>query len=192
MDGRFDDDKSFVFTNGMTSALTISAGATNALMSFRVSPTVSNGIAGSGFGSREIINRMQMVLRELGLLSGGQFLITLVLNGVLSSATPNWTNVGGSSLAQYINHSAGTTITGGETIYGFYTNSSGGSTNLTTTSQDLPLVRDLGNSIVGGGVAAATSGFYPDGPDIVTVMARNVSASSATIFGRMSWTEAQA
>ena len=192
MDGRYDDDKSFVFTNGMTTALAVAAGARNALMSFRVSPSVSNGIPGAQIGTREIVNRMQMVLRQLDLLSAGTFLITIVLNGRVSSSTPTWSNVGGSSLAQYINHSSATTIAGGETIYGFYTNSSGGSTNLTTTSQELALVRDLGNSILGGGTSASQTGFYPDGPDIVTIMAQNVGASSANIFGRLSWTEAQA
>ena len=191
MDGRFDDDKSFVFTQGMTTSLSVSSGATNALMSFRVAPTASNGIPGSQLGVREIINRMQMVLRQLDLLSGGQFLITLVLNGRVSSATPNWSNVGGSSLAQYINHTSATTISGGEVIFGFFTNAAGGS-NFTSTSVDLPLVRDLGNSILGGGTAASNTQFYPDGPDMVTVMARNVGGASANVFARMSWTEAQA
>jgi hypothetical protein len=192
MDGRYDDDKSFVFTNGMTTALSIAAGARNALMSFRIAPSVSNGTPALQLGQRELTNRMQMVLRQLDLLSAGTFLITIVLNGKVSSATPVWANVGGSSLAQYVNHTATTTIAGGETIYGFYTNSSGGSTNLTTTSQDLPLVRDLGNSIIGGGTSNPTTGFYPDGPDMVTIMAQNVGASSSNIFARLSWTEAQA
>lgn len=191
MDGRYDDDKSFVFTSGMTTALSIASAATNAIMSFRVSPAVSNGIAGTTLGSRELVNRMQLVLRQLDLFSNGQFLVTLVLNGTVSSATPNWTNVGGSSLAQYINHTATTTITGGEVIYGFYLNTSGG-TNYTTTSVELNLVRDLGTSILSGGVAAANSGIYPDGPDVITVMCRNIGTGAANVFGRMSWTEAQA
>lgn len=192
MDGRFDDDKSFVFTNGMTSSLSVTNGTRNALMSFRIAPSVSNGTPALQLGQREITNRMQMVLRQLDLLSGGAFLITIVLNGRVSSSTPTWSNVGGSSLAQYINHTSATTIAGGEIIYGFYTNASGGSSNLTTTSMDLPLVRDLGNSILGGGTSASQTGFYPDGPDIVTIMAQNVGGSTSSIFARLSWTEAQA
>jgi hypothetical protein len=192
MDGRYDDDKSFVFTNGMTSSLAVASGARNALMSFRISPSVSNGTPASRLGQRELVNRMQMVLRQLDLLSAGTFLITIVLNGRVSSATPVWQNVGGSSLAQYINHTSTTTIAGGEVIFGFFTNASGGASTFTTTSQDLPLVRDLGNSILGGGTTDPQTGFYPDGPDIVTVMAQNVGASSANVFARMSWTEAQA
>jgi hypothetical protein len=191
MDGRFDDDKSFVFTKGMTTTLSVAASANNALMSFRIAPSVSNGITGTTLGSRELVNRMQMVLRQMDIFSNGQFLITIVLNGTVSSATPNWSSVGGSSLAQSIAHTATTTITGGETIFGFFINSSGG-TNYSTTQQDLVLVRDMGTSILSGGTAAANVGVYPDGPDIVTIMAQNIGASAGNIFARLSWTEAQA
>ncbi len=190
MDGRYDDDKSFVFTSGTTTALSVGSNATNVLMSFRVAPVVHNGIVGSQIGQRELINRMQMVLRQLDLFSNGQFLCTLVLNGTPSAGA--WTNVGGSSLAQYINHAATTTITGGEVIYGFYLNSAGGTTNYTATSESLELVRDLGNSILGGGTTAVAGSIYPNGPDIVSVVVRNLTGTASNVFGRLSWTEAQA
>ena len=212
MDGRYDDDKSFVFTQGMTTALSVALNATNVLQSFRISPSVHNGLPGTTIGAREIVNRMQMVIRQLDMLSAGQFLVTLVLNGSVSAggatAAQQWLNVGGSSLVQYINHTAASTITGGEVIYGFFTNSSGGTTNLTTTSMDLPLVRDLGNGILGGYSAqnslygstnntitaiTGAAAVYPDGPDVVSIVVRNLSGSSAfTIYSRLSWTEAQA
>jgi hypothetical protein len=192
MDGRYDDDKSFVFTQGMPIARSIPAGQRMALQSFRVAPSVNNGVPGNRLGDREVINRMQMVLRQLDLLSGGQILIEIVLNGSTANATPTWSSVGGSSLVQYINHGPDTRIENGEIIYGFFTNSSGGSSNLTTTSMDLPLVRDLGNSILGGGTSDPNRGFYPDGPDIITICARNVGAAAASIYSRLSWTEAQA
>ena len=191
MDGRYDDDKSFVFTQGMTSTLAIAAGATNALLSFRIAPSVSNGLAGTTLGSREIVNRMQMVLRQLDFTSTGQFLITLVLNGFVGNGSVSWQSVGGSSLAQYVPHQGTTTITGGETIYGFYLNSAGGA-SFTTTQQELSLVRDMGSSILGGGESRSNTAFYPDGPDIITIMARNISASTSSCACRLSWTEAQA
>ncbi len=192
MDGRYDDDKSFVFTTGTTTALAVAAGATNALISMRIGPSVSNGVISSNIGEREIINRMQLILRQLDLFSNGQFLVTVVLNGTVSSATPTWTNVGGSSLAQYVNHSTTTTITGGEVIYGFYLNSAGGTTNYTATSTDLNLVRDLGTSILSGGGTAPNANIYPNGPDVITIMCRNIGSASSNVFGRISWTEAQA
>jgi hypothetical protein len=175
----------------MVSTLAITNGVNNALMSIRIAPTVSNGVSASTLGTREIINRMQMVLRQMDLFSNGQFLITLVLNGKVSAAD-SWQSQGGSSLAQYVLHTAGTTISGGESVFGFFLNTSGGSTNYTTTQQDLSLVRDMGTSILSGGATAANVSIYPDGPDIITVMAQNIGSASANLFGRMSWTEAQA
>lgn len=192
MDGRYDDDKSFVFTQGTSVARSVPPGQRMAIQSFRVAPSVSNGVPGSRLGEREIVNRMQMILRQLDLLSGGQFLMEILLNASTANATPQWASVGGSSLVQYVNHAADTRIDGGEVIYGFFTNSSGGSTNLTTTSVELNLVRDLGNSILGGGTLEPNRGFYPDGPDIITICARNVGSTAASIFSRLSWTEAQA
>ncbi len=192
MDGRYDDDKSFVFTQGMSVARSVPPGQRMALQSFRVAPSVSNGVPGSRLGDREIINRMQMILRQMDLLSGGQFLIEILLNPSTANATPQWASVGGSSLVQYVNHGADTRVDGGEVIYGFFTNSSGGTTNLTTTQVELNLVRDLGNSILGGGTLDPTRNFYPDGPDIITVCARNVGTAAASIYSRLSWTEAQA
>ena len=191
MDGRYDDDKSFVFTQGMTSTLAITAGATNALLSFRIAPSVSNGLAGSTLGTRELVNRMQMVLRQLDFTNTGQFLVTLVLNGFVGNGTASWQSVGGSSLAQYVAHQGTTTISGGETIYGFYLNTAGGS-NFTTTQQELDLVRDMGSSILGGGETRSNTAFYPDGPDIITIMARNIGSATASCACRLSWTEAQA
>jgi hypothetical protein len=192
MDGRYDDDKSFVFTQGMRAAQSVPAGQRMALQSFRIAPAVNNGVGGNALGDREVVNRMQMTLRQLGVLSGGQFLIEIMLNASTANAAPVWQNVGGSSLAQYVNHAVNTRIENGEVIYAFFTNSSGGSTNLTTTSVELDLVRDLGNSILGGGTNDPRSGFYPDGPDIVTIVARNVGTGAASVFSRLSWTEAQA
>jgi len=96
-------------------------------------------------------------------------------------------------LAQTITHVSTTTITGGESVYGFFVNTSGGSTNYTTTTTDLSLVRDMGTSILSGGNAAGNVNIYPDGPDVITIMATNLTASTAAnIAIRLSWTEAQA
>jgi len=198
MDGRYDDDKSFVFTQGSqtsaTTATAVAGNADNAILSFRIAPSVSNGIASSQIGIRELANRMQMVLRQLDVFTNGQFLITLVLNGVPSTSVA-WINVGGSSLAQYARYTSATTISGGEVVFGFYTNppATAGSTGYVTTQQELALVRDLGTSILGGGSTNSNTGIFPDGPDTITIMARNLTAStSQNISARLSWTEAQA
>jgi hypothetical protein len=188
MDGRYDDDKSLLFTYGTSAAVTVAAGATNALLSIRVAPSVDNGVGGV-FGSRELVNRMQLILRALDVTlttASSNLLIVAVLNGVVSSGA-TWVRPtgGNSSLAQVAEYAAGVTITGGDITGGFFVS--------TTTSIDLSTVRDLGNSILGGGTGTtSTSNIFPDGPDVLTIMVRNLGAANATLFGRISWTEAQA
>lgn len=189
MDGRFDEDKQFLFTSGSTTALSVpTVGNRFALLSIRLAPSVSAGLTGA-FGVREIINRMQLSLQEIGIYAQGNYLVTLVLNGTVSAAD-TWTNVGGSSLAQVCFHGAARTVAGGETVGGFYVNSGG--TTFGTTTYNLSRVRDLGNSILGGGAAAVNTQFYPDGPDMLTVVVQALTTGTSSVFGRISWTEAQA
>jgi hypothetical protein len=191
MDGKFDDDKSLIFTYGTTSVATIAAGAANAILSIRLAPSVDNGQIGA-FGAREVINRMQLKLNSLGLTFTGTaqpLLVTAVLNGTPSAATA-WTNavanaaVANSSLAQIATHGSSVTVTGGEVAGGFFLQG--------TDRLDLTPVRDLGNSILGGGAANSNTGIYPDGPDTITIVVRNLGAANATVFSRLGWTEAQA
>ena len=192
MDGRFDDDKSFVFVAGMQTAISnIGAGITQPLISIRVAPSVDNGLTGI-LGNREIINRMQLVLRTMGAFTTGanmSFLISLRLNGRVNGGT--FAGVGGSSLAQVAYHTSGQTISGGEQVFAFFTTTPG------VTGQDLSTVRDIGNSILGGGnsssVPTSALNVYPDGPDIITLCATNItSVTTNSINARISWTEAQA
>jgi UDP-N-acetylmuramate dehydrogenase len=46
--------------------------------------------------------------------------------------------------------------------------------------------------ILGGGSNAVNTEIYPDGPDVLTIVASNVGTETATLVGRVSWTEAQA
>jgi hypothetical protein len=188
MDGRYDDDRSFLFSAGMPNLLNNQGNGTRyALMSVRLAPSVDQGQTGL-LGVREILNRMQLTLRQMDAYStGAVFRIDLVLNGKVGSGT--FTAVGGSSLAQIAYHAANTTITGGETVASFFTNVGN------SISQDLNLIRDIGNSIYGGGtsltVPTTASGLYPDGPDVIAVCATAFGGTNS-ITARVSWTEAQA
>jgi len=159
----------------------------------RVAPSASGSQPGSTIGSREIQNRMQMILNTMDIYGAYPTYIQIYLNAQLSANAAGWQNVGGSSLAQYIFHTSANpvTITGGEVIYATYLNTVGG-TNLTTTTVDLTQVRDLGNSVLGGGYAASQIGVYPDGPDTITVVGTNLFTSPANTYVRLAWTEAQA
>jgi hypothetical protein len=195
MDGRFDDDKSLIFTYGQTGTTTISSGQSRALFSIRVAPSIDNGVT-AVFGARELINRMQLKLVALDVsvvgVTTGTLLVRAYLNGVPSTAT-TWTNAVGnvanianSSLAQIADYSGGSaTVSGGEVTAGFFVGSG-------ANSIDLTQVRDLGNSILGGGGPTADRQIYPDGPDTLTIVATNLSAAAANVAGRLSWTEAQA
>jgi hypothetical protein len=176
-----------------TQTLTFTGLTSKALFSIRVAPSVDNGIP-AAFGSRELINRMQLVLRALDITTrtaSVNLLVTAVLNGVPSGST-TWRNVvqdsaslASSSLSQIADYAAGSvTVSGGENTGGFFVNS--------TQSIDLSNVRDLGNAILGGGGATANVNIYPDGPDVLTIVVTNLAAATADVVGRLSWTEAQA
>ena len=198
MDGRYDDDKSFIFQAGQNTALAnLGANSSAALLSIRLAPSVDSGITGV-LGARDLINRMQLTLRQMDIVATGTaaiFRVELVLNGRIGgSGAGAFASAGGSSLAQIATHATATpftTVTGGETILSFFVYTP------SVVQQDLNLVRDLGNSILGGGlnntVPTSTVNLFPDGPDVVTIRVTNVSAvTTSTIASRLSWTEAQA
>ena len=198
MDGRYDDDKSFIFQAGQNTALAnLGANASAALLSIRLAPSVDSGITGV-LGARDLINRMQLTLRQMDVVATGTaaiFRVELVLNGRIGgSGAGAFASAGGSSLAQVATHAVATpftTVTGGETILSFFIFTP------SVVQQDLNLVRDLGNSILGGGlnntVPTTAINLFPDGPDVVTIKVTNVSAvTTNTIASRLSWTEAQA
>lgn len=61
---------------------------------------------------------------------------------------------------------------------------------------DLSQVRDLANSIIGGGlnntVPTSRANMYPDGPDVLYVVATNTTGGAVTLLARLNWKEAQA
>ena len=201
MDGGFDNDKSLQFIYGENNTAAVPVGATIPLLSLRVSPAVDSGVA-STLGLKEIINRMQLTMQQLEVLTNGAFLVTLILNGNIAAAGQGLTGtlntygriaVGTSSLAQIADHTGNCSINGGENIFGFYAVNAAGSTNFSIIQGDLTKLRDLGNSILGGGITnVPNTNVYPDGPDVVTIAAQNIGTTVANISARISWTEAQA
>jgi hypothetical protein len=173
----------------------------------RIAPSVDSG-NGRQFGVREIVNRMQLTLSSMDVYSQGQFLIEGILNpssitGSGLSLPSSWSSVsvGGGSLSQLYYWDSGSTlgaavsatgtVTGGDRIFGYYTENSGG-TNFSVTSQSLLNIRDIGTSIISGDGNSTNPG-YPNGPDILVITATNLNVSgSANISTRISWTEAQA
>ena len=201
MEGRYDDDRAYVYTVGTRRGAIIESGQTKALLALRLAPSVDNGITGN-FGTRELINRMQLVFRTAEISATGSLFVELVLNPGISTTLP-WEPVGGTSLAQYCDigsvQTGGkvtTELTGGEVIYGFYAENG-------VSAYSLETVKEISNSILGGGsndyeqtVPPNPSGLFPDGPEVIGVRITNITGGkgnndlAADI--RLSWTEAQA
>jgi len=162
------------------------------LISVRLAPSVDTSAPGF-LGEREIINRMQLILNSVGILSTHAATIKLILNGQLS--TNAWERVTNPSLSQLINHTNVDSISGGLSVYNFEVQGGTGTSSRqpVLTTEALGEIATLGNSIMGG------DNVYPDGPDVLTVVAslsEDPSTVSGTnpfiISGRISWSESQA
>jgi hypothetical protein len=196
MDGGFTNDVSLIYNYGMTAAVSTTTGATVPIMAIRVAPSVDNGTVGT-LGVKEIINRLQLQMREVALLTTTSYLVQFILNGVLGGTngftafgSPTQNNTNTTSIVQVAtNVNVATTISGGESVAAFFSNVTG------QTSLDITGVAAFGNSAMGGGLSNAVpssqAGTYPDGPDILYVCVSQVGASG-TAFARLSWQESQA
>lgn len=162
------------------------------LISIRLAPSVDSSLTGE-LGKREIINRMQLQLDSLGVLSTHETEISLILNPALS--VDNYENVDSPSLCQLIRHGPSDLLSGGQKILSFRAagGSVEGSRRLTnTTNFNLERISSLGNSIIGG------DGIFPNGPDLLTVVANVVDSTGVStsnpysVTGRITWQESQA
>ena len=161
------------------------------LVSIRLGPAVDNGFVGK-IGIRDIINRMQLSLAQVGIVTTHDINVTLLLNPNLDNI--EFDGVRKPSLSQLIRHNKGDIVSQGVEIFNFRV--SGNSTRTASiandASQQLGDVFELGNSILGG------DGTFPDGPDILTVAIEPTDTSAitdATPFrasASITWTESQA
>jgi len=165
------------------------------LISIRLAPSVDNNLTGA-IGQREIINRMQLQLKSLGMTLSHDCEVDLILNGSISNL--DFTSVNNPSLSQLIKHAGGDKVIGGTIIFSL--RASGGSVGISTSSKrlsnttdfDLSQITDLGNCILGG------DGVYPNGPDLLTIAIKPVDTSEIsatsplTVSSRITWTESQA
>jgi hypothetical protein len=169
---------------------TIVAGETTAvdltqplpLISIRLAPSVDSSLTGA-VGEREIINRMQMALRQAGVTSNQDLEIFMILNSLPSKL--DFENVDSPSLSELIEHESGDTLIGGTVVYSL--KASSGSVEI-----DLKDLIELGNSILGG------DGIFPAGPDMLTLAVQPQDTSTIDgnnpffVSGKISWSESQA
>ena len=131
---------------------------------------------------------MQLKLASVGILTSHETEISLKLNGRLS--TDAYQNVQEPSLCQLVRHASNETVSGGSTILSF--RAAGAGTGESTATYDLSQISTLGNSILGG------DGTFPNGPDILTVVANIVDSTTVStnnpfaVSARVTWQESQA
>ena len=192
MDGKFEDDKAYLFTvasgSGGSDTITIPqtlSGTPVPILSLRLAPSVDSSLVGL-LGQRDLINRMILTPSSCGVVLGNTnnrpASVRLILNGNLSQSA-YFTNYGSPSLCQVIKHTgqAADSITGGITIYEFRA-----AVN-SPIQQELEKLLELGNSILGGDFV------YPNGPDVLTLaVVPTDSAAATTVTARFTWTESQA
>jgi hypothetical protein len=197
MDGRFDEDRGYTFSRAGT-LNSISTGNPYCLLNIRLAPTVDNGIP-AGYGIRDLTNRMQLWPMGGDVAATDSVIVSVILNGQLTSPAPVWNNVGGNSLSQY--DDTATTVVGGETVYQVYTQpaparqtyynyfgqpiTSG--VNFGVTTFDLSKIKELNNALNGG------FNTYPDGPDTLSIVVQPLNANVAYVArASLRWSENQA
>ena len=192
MDGKFEDDKAYLFSvaSGSSGSDTISipqtlAGTAVPILSIRLAPSVDTSLVGP-LGERDLVNRMILKMNSTGLVVGNTnsrpASVRLILNGNLSQSA-YFTNYGAPSLCQIIKHTgqSADTVTGGVTIFEFRA-----AVNSPIT-QELKELVELGNSILGGDYV------YPNGPDVLTLaIVPTDTAAATTVTARLTWVESQA
>jgi hypothetical protein len=152
------------------------------LISLRLSPSVSEGLTGK-LGDRDVINRMQLRLKEIGISSTNLVDVKVLLNPRLNNL--NFTGVDAPSLTQIVEHTSADTVSGGVQVYNF--RGAGGTSGAEgTTVVDVSTLFEMSNSILGG------DSIFPDGPDIITIAVARLTGNSTLTSAKLTWSEAQA
>ena len=184
MDGGFDTDRGYFF-NYAELANSVNGGASETAFFIRLAPSVSNSIAGN-FGDRDLINRSQLLLQRLQLQSDKPIQVYGILNpGNIDASTLTWSSVNTVALGSQpsfaqISTSSSTTAEPGEQIFSTLGPPAG------FAEIDLSNLKELSNSAIGG------YSNFPDGPDVLAVVVRNLSDQTALVNLNLFWSEAQA
>lgn len=184
MDGNFDTDRGYYFNYAET-AVPLTANQSKTVFFLRLAPSVSNSIAGN-FGDRDLINRAQLLLQRLQVQSDSSVQVYGILNpGNIDASTLTWSAVNTVALGSQPSFAQISTST--------TTPATPGEQNFSTLGQpggfsdiDLSNLKELTNSAIGG------YSNYPDGPDVLAVVVKNLSASAASVNVNLFWSEAQA
>jgi hypothetical protein len=168
MDGGFDIDRGYYFNySGLNT--TVPTGDSHTAFFVRLAPSVSNSISGN-LGDRDLINRSQLLLQKLQVQSNQSVQVYGILNpGNIDAASLDWTSVNTPTLGSqpsFAQIADGLTYPAepGEQIFSTLGQPNGFS------EIDLSSLKELTNSAIGG------YSNYPDGPDVLAVVVKNLQA----------------
>lgn len=184
MDGGFDTDRGYFFNYAAINQ-TFTANQSKTVFFLRLAPSVSNSISGN-LGERDLINRSQLLLQRLQITSTQNVQVYGILNpGNIDASSLTWQSVNTAALGSQpsfaqISVSNTTAATPGEQNFSTLAQING------FAEIDLTQLKELTNAAIGG------YSNYPDGPDVLAVVVKNLSASSATCNINLFWSEAQA
>jgi hypothetical protein len=185
MDGGFDTDRGYYFSYpALSNSLTSTQ--SKSVFFIRLAPSVSNSISGT-LGDRDLLNRSQLLLQKLQVQSDQAVQVYGILNpgNIDSAADLTWQSVNTTALGSQpsfaqVSTTVTTTATPGEQIFSTLGQPNG------FAEIDLSSLKELSNSAIGG------YGNFPDGPDVLAIVVRNLSSSTATVNVNLFWSEAQA
>jgi hypothetical protein len=185
MDGGFDTDRGYYFSYpALSNSLTSTQ--SKSVFFIRLAPSVSNSISGT-LGDRDLLNRSQLLLQKLQVQSDQAVQVYGILNpgNIDSAADLTWQSVNTTALGSQpsfaqVSTTITTTATPGEQIFSTLGQQNG------FAEIDLSSLKELSNSAIGG------YGNFPDGPDVLAIVVKNLSSSAATVSVNLFWSEAQA
>jgi hypothetical protein len=184
MDGGFDEDRGYYFNY---TALNISLTTAQSKTAFflRLAPSVANSISGT-LGERDLINRSLLLLQKLQVQSDKSVQVYAILNpGNIDATSLTWASVNTVALGSQpsfaqISTSDTTAATPGEQVFSTLGQPLG------FAEIDLSNLKELSNSSIGG------YSNYPDGPDMLAVVIKNIDTNTAKASINLFWSEAQA
>jgi len=184
IDGGFDNDRGYYF-NYTATGIALTGGQSKTAFFLRLAPSVSNSISGT-LGDRDLVNRSLLLLQKLQVQSDKSVQVTGILNpGNIDATSLTWSSVNTVALGSQPSFAQISTSSS--------TAAAPGEQNFSTLGQpngfaeiDLGQLKELSNSSIGG------YANYPDGPDMLAIVVKNLDSAAAVANINLFWSEAQA
>jgi hypothetical protein len=188
LDGGFDQDRGYFFNYpelNVSLAAAGQSGDAKTVMFIRLAPSVSNSISGA-LGERELVNHATILMQKLQYQSNQPLQIYGILNplnilaNTLSWQAVNQVSLGSQPSFAEVATTSSTVAEPGEQIFSALGSNAG------VEELDLSRLKELANSVIGG------DNTFPDGPDVLAIVVKNLGSEAATVNTNLFWSESQA